>query len=142
MRPRRGFDLIPAPAMVVAGVVSATMASVMIFVLLTQNIRFPESAALMFVGAIGAVLVGGFILLAGYVYGDAQRRGMPAGAWTALVLLVPNCIGFVLYFLLRKPLLYACGNCGCGVETGSAFCPRCGQAQPQAQGLGPQGLRA
>lgn len=129
MTPKRGFDLVPVPAMVAAGLVAAAIACGMCLLLFTQNIRFPEAAFMMLAVAIGAVLVGGMILLAGYVYGDAQRRGMPAGAWTALVLLVPNCIGFVLYFLLRKPLLYACGHCGCGVEPGSAFCPRCGQGQ-------------
>jgi hypothetical protein len=80
-------------------------------------------------GGFGAAAVATVILLAGYVYADAGRRGMPRGPWTALVLLVPNCIGFVLYFLLRKPLLAGCPHCGGGVEMGAAFCSRCGAAQ-------------
>ena len=73
----------------------------------------------------------GFVLLVGYVYVDAKRRGMPAGVWAALVLLVPNLIGFVLYFVLRKPIMHSCTQCGGGVPEGAGFCSRCGQAQAQ-----------
>lgn len=80
---------------------------------------------------IGALLAG-YILLAGYVYGDAKRRGMPAGLWTAMAILIPNAIGFVLYFLLRKPLVHPCPACGNGVTPDAAFCPKCGQPQAAA----------
>jgi hypothetical protein len=82
--------------------------------------------------ALIGTLLAGYILLAGYVYGDARRRGMPAGVWTAMVILVPNAIGFVLYFLLRKPLVHPCPACGCGVTPDAAFCPKCGQPQAAA----------
>ena len=65
----------------------------------------------------------------GYIYADAARRGMPPIPWTALAVLIPNCVGFVLYFLLRKPILHPCPSCGRGVAPDAAFCPRCGQPQ-------------
>ncbi|HEY2015554.1 MAG TPA: hypothetical protein VGH38_18750, partial [Bryobacteraceae bacterium] len=51
---------------------------------------------------------------------------------------IPNCVGFVLYFLLRKPILHPCPGCGRGVAPDAAFCPRCGQPQ---MNMGPQPSR-
>ena len=85
-----------------------------------------------------STFAGAYFLLAGYVYADAVRRGMPPIPWTALAVLVPNCVGFVLYFLLRKPILHPCPSCGRGVAPDAAFCPRCGQPQ---MNLGPQPSR-
>ena len=81
------------------------------------------------IGLGGGALAGAWVLLAGYVYADAARRGMPPIPWTALAVLVPNCVGFVLYFLLRKPILHPCPGCGRGVAPDAAFCPHCGQPQ-------------
>ncbi|MCC6049350.1 MAG: hypothetical protein LM580_01510 [Thermofilum sp.] len=51
-----------------------------------------------------ALLLGaGFLLLyyaAGWVYGDARRRGMLAGFWSLLVLLCPPSI--LAYLALRR----------------------------------------
>jgi hypothetical protein len=53
-----------------------------------------------------ALLLGaGFLLLyyaAGWVYGDARRRGMLAGFWSLLVLLCPPSI--LAYLALRRKL--------------------------------------
>src|SRR6185295_14796327 len=46
-----------------------------------------------------------YLLLVGYIYGDAKRRGMRAGLWAALAFFIPNMIGIILYFILRSPLL-------------------------------------
>jgi hypothetical protein len=81
-----------------------------------------------------------YVLALGYVYGDARRRGM-SPLWVLAAVLVPNLVGFLLYFLLRKPLLEPCGWCGSGMAAGQAFCPACGQpaqARPPAQ---PEGMR-
>src|SRR5258705_3836139 len=43
-------------------------------------------------------------LMAGYVNRDAGRRGMSRSLWTFLVLILPNAIAFILYFLLRTPI--------------------------------------
>lgn len=75
-----------------------------------------------------AVFLGSFLLLFGYVYRDAKRRGMSAGLWTFLVIvLFPAyfAIGFIIYFLLREPLPYPCPQCGATVGARFNFCPNC-----------------
>jgi hypothetical protein len=66
------------------------------------------------------------VLLIGYVYADARRRGMRHKMWTFLVIFIPNGIGFILYFILRGPLLIYCPNCSVPGRAGFVFCPRCG----------------
>lgn len=75
------------------------------------------------------VLEGGYILFAGYVYGDARRRDMNAIAWTVVAVVIPNLIGFLLYFVLRKPVLHPCPQCGQGIPPRAAFCSACGHMQ-------------
>jgi hypothetical protein len=85
------------------------------------------SVAAPWLGFAVGLFAAAYVLALGYVYGDAARRGMPPVAWTLLAFLVTNLVGFLLYFLLRKPLLDPCGQCGRGVRQGLAFCPHCGQ---------------
>jgi hypothetical protein len=68
------------------------------------------------------------VLLIGYVYSDAKRRGMRYVMWTLLAALIPNAIGIILYFVLRDPLLLNCTQCGAQARPGFAFCPTCGGA--------------
>ena len=70
-----------------------------------------------------------FFLALGYVYGDARRRQMPAWAWVIAAFLIPNMIGFILYFVFRGPLLEPCNSCGRPVRGGEAFCSHCGCSQ-------------
>jgi hypothetical protein len=86
------------------------------------------TAVIAIVGA-GVLFVAGWILALGFVYGDAKRRRMPAGLWALVVGLIPNLIGFLLYFALRQPLLAACGSCGGGVGRSQRFCSICGSEQ-------------
>lgn len=76
-----------------------------------------------------ALLAGGllavYVLLIGYVNRDAGRRGMSRLLWTLVAIFVPNALGIVLYFILRKPRLGACPQCGTHVEAGFGFCPKC-----------------
>jgi hypothetical protein len=74
-------------------------------------------------------LIAAWLLTLGYIYADAKRRGMPPVLWVLVALMVPNLIGFILYFALRKPLLSACASCGQGVMPGQKFCPSCGREQ-------------
>ena len=72
----------------------------------------------------GAVFV--FLtLLVGYVNRDAKRRSMKVGLWTALVIFIPNAIGFILYFLLRQPLRIKCPECGALVDPSFNYCSNC-----------------
>jgi hypothetical protein len=125
MNERSGFRLIPLPARVAAAVVFTAIVGWCQWV-------FHGSPVVGFgtvIGLAGGTLLAGTILLAGYVYADAGRRGMPPVPWTALALLVPNGIGFVLYFLLRRPIARPCPACGFPLPAEAAFCLRCGRRQ-------------
>lgn len=77
------------------------------------------------IGLLVAVVFAGWMLLVGYVHNDAERRGMNKWLWTAIVLFVPNAIGFILYLLTRKQLLVYCGSCGYLIQPNFRFCPKC-----------------
>lgn len=79
----------------------------------------------LFIGCLFAV----WILCLGYVYGDAQRRNMPPVLWLLVALLVPNLLGFLLYFVLRKPLGQPCPQCGQAITPEQRFCSWCGWQQ-------------
>jgi hypothetical protein len=128
---RTRFGLIPAPAKIVAA-----LAFVVFFFGVFEE--YGASGLGTLIGLVGGTLGGAYFLLAGYIYADAARRSMPPIPWTALAVLVPNCVGFVLYFLLRKPILHPCPSCGRGVALDAAYCPRCGQPQ---MNMGPQPSR-
>ena len=125
---RSGFRLIPTPAKIVAA-----LAFVLFFFGVMGQHRTSGFGA--WIGPAGGALACAYFLLAGYVYTDAGRRGMPRIPWTALAVVIPNCVGFVLYFVLRKPILHPCPSCGGGVAPDAAFCSRCGQSQMNS---GPQ----
>jgi hypothetical protein len=78
------------------------------------------------IGLLTGTLAAIWILCLGYVYADARRRAMPAVLWTLLAALVPNLLGFLFYFALRKPTASQCPQCGQMVETGQRFCSWCG----------------
>jgi len=134
MTAKSGFSLIPIGAKVAAALVFlAIVAGLNWFFVDRNTLGLAEVGLVTVIGAMGGLFAAAYVLLAGYVYADASRRGMPAIAWTALTVLVPNAIGFVLYFLLRKPIVHPCPNCGCGVAQDAAFCSRCGQSQLTAE---------
>jgi hypothetical protein len=83
---------------------------------------FPAMVA---VGILGATVLACYILLIGYVNSDAGRRGMSRIAWTLLAVFIPNALGIVLYFVLRKPRIATCPQCAAPLEPGFGFCPRC-----------------
>jgi len=125
MTEHSGFALVPMGAKILA-----TLGFAVPFV--GASFLFNEHSLVGFGTLIGlgmGTMLAGYILLAGYVYGDAARRGMPPVPWAALTVMVPNGLGFVLYFLMRKPLGHPCSRCAGSVAGDAAFCPRCGQAQ-------------
>jgi Double zinc ribbon len=77
---------------------------------------------------VGAALVGAYVLLVGYVCGDARRRGMSSVLWTLLAIFIPNAIGIILYFILRDPVPVPCPACGTPAKKGHAYCAGCGAA--------------
>jgi hypothetical protein len=80
----------------------------------------------LFVGSLFAIWVLGL----GYVYADARRRNMPHIPWTLVAAVVPNLLGFLLYFVLRKPLASPCPHCGQPKTPDQLFCPWCGAQTP------------
>lgn len=67
-----------------------------------------------------------YIVLLGYIAGDARRRGMSALLWVLLAIFIPSGIGIILYFILRDPLMRTCPACGFAANSVFAFCPSCG----------------
>ena len=127
MTTKTGFALIPTGAKVLAALalIAFLALDILYFSFLANTMGTLGIALGLVLGCLGA----GYVLLAGYVYGDARRRGMPPIPWVALAVLIPNALGFVIYFLLRKPILRPCPGCAAGIAEDSAFCPKCGQAQ-------------
>lgn len=80
-------------------------------------------------GAIVAfgILFGLVVFLCVMVYRDAQRRGMSAPLWTAVVVLVPYFVGLIIYVVARAnhPELQ-CSACGAQVNGEFMACPQCG----------------
>jgi hypothetical protein len=67
-----------------------------------------------------------WVLCLGYVYADARRRAMPGALWVVVAVLVPNLLGFLLYFVLRRPISSPCPRCGRPVASDQRFCSWCG----------------
>ncbi|MGH9574335.1 MAG: zinc-ribbon domain-containing protein [Candidatus Acidiferrales bacterium] len=75
-----------------------------------------------------AIPISIILFLIGYVYRDAERRGMSPGAWTFLVIaLMPAylALGFIVYFVMREPLPFDCPQCGTKVGARFNYCPNC-----------------
>ena len=90
------------------------------------------------IGAAGGLAMGLFmaawLLCVGYVYVDAQRRGMRPLLWALIAALFPHLFGFLLYFALRQPLTPRCPHCGQPVTLDQRFCSWCGAAGPAVEG--------
>nr|HEV7953011.1 zinc ribbon domain-containing protein [Candidatus Acidoferrales bacterium] len=67
-----------------------------------------------------------YVLLIGFVYVDAKRRGMRYVMWTWLTVFVPYSIGIILYFVLRDPMPTPCPKCNKLSAASFTFCPSCG----------------
>ncbi len=131
-RLEKEFAVVPAgarwTALVVCSVVVVLMGS--LFLLPGFLEKDPGAVAtlgpLFLASLLGVAFLAAFILLVGYVFGDARRRGMRHVMWTLIAVFVPNGIGLILYFILREPLPVPCGTCGMLAGKQHAFCPGCG----------------
>lgn len=77
-------------------------------------------------GLLIGIFVATWLLCLGYVYSDAGRRAMPAVLWILLAIFIPNLLGFLLYFALRRPLGSPCPSCGQLIAAEQRFCSWCG----------------
>ncbi len=84
--------------------------------------------------ALAGTITGGVFVLScvlcmfGYVYKDAQRRGMNPALWTLLVFILSPAYGFIgliIYLLVREPLPYSCPQCHATISARFNFCPNC-----------------
>jgi hypothetical protein len=80
-------------------------------------------------GLLFGILSAIWFLCLGFVFADARGRDMPAVAWTLMAMLVPNLLGFLLYFVLRKPLTVPCPSCGRAMSPEQPFCSWCGSSR-------------
>lgn len=98
---------------------------VLFVVLVDMDPKAPPFAVRCLLGAIAGTLLACYVVLIGYINQDAGRRGMSRVWWTLLAMFVPNGLGIVLYFVLRKPRTIHCPQCDAEVEPGFSYCPRC-----------------
>lgn len=128
----REFAIIPSVARVIAVIVFLVVQGCLLVLLphYYHGHDMPPKAIMPLISILGGLFVALFILMIGYVNADSKRRGMNSLLWTLLVIFIPKAIGFLAYFLLRKPLLIAgspsCPQCGTNVGPDFRFCPKCG----------------
>src|SRR5271165_234920 len=125
---RSELAIIPPVATVIAVLAFVLMQICLLGLLPHYEKDIPPMPALVLISICGGFVVAIIVLLIGYVNADSKRRGMNSLLWTLLVIFVPKALGFLAYFLLRKPLLSPCPKCGTPVGSDFAYCPKCGYA--------------
>jgi hypothetical protein len=91
-----------------------------------QNTPFLDLLPGVGFGLLAGVVIAIWILCLGYVNADARRRGMPPILWTLIAAFIPNLLGFLLYFALRRPIALPCPHCGKPTTAEQRFCSWCG----------------
>jgi len=110
---------------VVAVLAFLAMEALLIVVGFRHDPHAPPVAVRVLIGSLAGTVLGIVMLLYGYVNRDAKRRGMNSTLWTLLVIFVPNAIGFIIYFVVRQPILGKCPQCGATTYSTFNFCPKC-----------------
>lgn len=118
--------VIPTSAVLVAVLAFLAVEFLLRWLLVRLSEPFPLFLQISLVLLLG-LSAAGYVLLAGYVYRDAGRRGMPQIPWSLLTLLVPGAVGFLFYFMSRRVLLPQCPNCGRPIQTDQTSCLGCGR---------------
>jgi hypothetical protein len=124
------MKIIPRVARVLA-VLAVLLVPIAVMTYGLLNNGHGDTGWIAFVALIGlsiTVVFSIYILVIGYIAGDARRRGMRPVLWVLLAIFIPNAIGIILYFILREPLLQNCPKCGARANAAFAFCSVCGEA--------------
>jgi len=124
---REELRIIPLTAWLLAILISVSVASVLYFAIFPQP-GGPPPWLRLYLSTVPLILIGGWILLVGYVYGDARRRKMRHVLWTLLAIFIPYGMGAILYFVMRDPVPSPCPKCGVTAPSNFTFCPFCGTA--------------
>jgi hypothetical protein len=128
----REWALVPDGARWTAALVCLSVATLMGAIFLVPGFAEGDTKAvavlvpIFLASLVGVAFLGAYVLLVGYVYGDARRRGMNHVLWTLLAIFIPNAIGIILYFILRDPVAVPCPSCGTPAKKGHAYCAGCG----------------
>jgi hypothetical protein len=128
------FALVPEGARWTAALVCLVVTALMGALFLVPGFAERDGTALLvmspffLLSLLGVAFLGAYVLLVGYVFGDAKRRGMNHVLWTLLSIFIPNAIGIILYFILRDPIPVPCPSCGQPARKGHAYCAGCGTA--------------
>ena len=125
---RSELAIIPPVAWGIAVLAFALMQICLLGLLPHYERDIPPMPFLVLISLCGGIVVAIIVLLVGYVNADSRRRGMNPLLWTLLVIFVPKALGFIAYFLLRKPLLQPCPKCGTPVGADFGYCQKCGHA--------------
>lgn len=128
---RRELKIISGIAWVTAGAIALLWFAVIIPLLVEHHRRKPAGEQMPPQALYGLLFFCGIILslwvlMIFYVNADAGRRQMNRLLWTLLVIFIPNAIGFIIYFLLRKPIGQPCPKCRALIRPDFSFCPACG----------------
>src|SRR5208283_1674099 len=109
---REEFGIIPRSVYLLAAIGIVCALGFFVVFIPHHDPSGPPPAALRPVfGLLMGTVLAAYLLLVGYVNQDAKRRNMGQLLWTLLVIFIPNGIGFLAYFLLRKPLIQHCPRC-------------------------------
>jgi len=128
---REELRVIPRAAWIVAGILYLALVGLIVGLLVFSNdpgLTEMPLALKMAMAAFPPLLMFVFVVLIGYVYGDAKRRQMRYVMWTLLAIFIPDAIGIILYFILRDALPRPCPGCATPLKAGFVFCPHCGTA--------------
>jgi len=124
----RNLEMIRPAAWAIAAVAIIGLWCVFWFAVIPSDPKMSEMPAVLraLIALAPGIVLAAYVLLIGFVYVDAKRRGMRYVMWTLVSIFVPNAFGIILYFILRDSLPSPCPKCNYLARGGFTFCPNCG----------------